>query len=108
MSETDAERVIRIANEILRGDVDLITGRRQLALALGRAGLEQEADALTIWEVDSDSDNMPVGSVRELWDPAALVEQDARREAYVARARDDVLTACRNLVRKLSLSGDGA
>jgi hypothetical protein len=43
---------------------------------------------------------MPMGSSRELWHPDALAEQDKRRESYVARARPQVLEACRNLVRK--------
>ncbi len=102
MNESYNQRIVRVANDILFGDVDIVTGCRWLAGVLRDAGLEHDPDALVIREVDSDSDDMPVGSARELWHLDALAERDARRDAYVARAREGVLEACRNLIRKAS------
>jgi hypothetical protein len=100
---TDEQRVeiIRAANHILNG-FDLMLGCRFLQRALAAADLRDDPDAQVICAVESDSDNYPDDSLRELWHPATWAEKAAQRERYVASARDGVFEASRALLRKLA------
>jgi hypothetical protein len=58
--------------------------------------------------VDSDSDEFPVGSVRDMWSVEALKRQDREREAYESRVRDDVMAACRAIIEAVDLKARSA
>ncbi|MBV9836366.1 MAG: hypothetical protein JO055_18250 [Alphaproteobacteria bacterium] len=49
--------------------------------------------------VSSESDGYPLGDVRQHWHPDALAKLDKKMEAYVSAVRDDIMSACRDVLR---------
>lgn len=95
-------RAIAVAEAILRGDVGIIEGARQLS-ALAHDLVEDwrvDPDFLVMGALDSETDHLPVGKARELWDPGALKEKDALVQRIEAEARHNVEQACRNIIRR--------
>jgi hypothetical protein len=91
----------RIADGIVRGDLDLIEGCLDLVASLIAAGLERDKDALTLTGFCSDADAFPRSRARHLWDARALADNDAERARYIERWRDRVMAACRTLLTTL-------
>src|SRR5690242_17753073 len=73
------QRAVALAEAILRNDLGIIEGARQLS-SLAHELVEDwtvDTDFLVMGALDTETDHLPVGKVRELWDPAALKEKDA-------------------------------
>jgi len=102
MADIDRKRIIETANEILAGNLDVVSGCRILKSALHDKEFFGDPDANCIIGVDSETDDLPMGAVRDLWNSDALAKRDAAREEYVARVRERVFKACRNLIAKVS------
>ncbi len=92
------EMALRMEN----GEVDLFSGSRRIAEL--RGGLEDEQlddpDLTTFVAIDSEIDAYPTGESRSRWAADVLAEKDRQRAAYLERVRDEVLRACRALIRK--------
>ena len=96
------ERCVGLARAMAHAEVDLIEGGHDLVSALRDAGLEHDPDALTLRGFCADTDAFPRHWVRHLWAADALAENDAKRERYIEKWRDKVVTACRALERMLT------
>jgi hypothetical protein len=64
----------------------------------GTADLIDEPDFGPFVKLDAETDHLPIGNVRELWAPEALIKTDAEVRETEAAARDEVHAACRRLV----------
>jgi hypothetical protein len=74
-----------IASQVLAGRLDYILGARQLVgLRFSVDVAEDDPDFLAFVAIDSETDALPFGRVRERWDGSAL----ARLEPELARARE--------------------
>ena len=95
-------RVVAIAEAILRGELGIIEGARQLSsLAHGLVNdWTTDPDFLVFGALDTETDHLPVGAVRSFWDPTALREKDASVERIEAAARAEVEQACRSVVSR--------
>lgn len=93
-----------IARAMLRNEIGLLEGCRQLASVSRRLpALEaSDPDVLTFVGVDSESDDIPLGSVRTRWAAEALAEKDNQRDEYLSRARESIEQACRAIVDRYS------
>ena len=98
------KEIAAIARAMLAGEVDLLAGTRQIA-RLSR-GLSEpdlsDPDVFTFVAVDSDLDDIPMGSARGMWDPNALAEKDRERDEYLGRAKESIERACRGLIGRYS------
>jgi hypothetical protein len=95
-------RAVAAAEAILRGDLGVIEGARQLS-TLSHDLVDDwtgDPDFLVFGALDTETDHLPVGKVRELWDPAALREKDSIVRRIEADARSAVEQACRNIVTR--------
>jgi hypothetical protein len=104
----DAKRlIVETASRIEAGTVDLFAGCRRMAEL--RLGLDNatigDSDMAVFVAIDSELDAYPFGPSREHWAPDILAERDARRDAYLERVRDTMLTACRAVRLKWSTTG---
>lgn len=98
------QQMAEAARKILAGSIDLLTGARRI-VNVSRGLPEPElshSDVLTFVAVDSELDDVPIGSARNLWAPEALTEKDRRRDEYLARAREAVEEACRGIISRYS------
>jgi hypothetical protein len=105
MSESDAERAVRIAREVLDGNTSAFLGCKQLLGPLQRLGVDREEPFITIVGVESELDGSPVWpDVRKLWNEQALAREDAKLAAWLPKMEPFIFEACRAVIRRF---GDG-
>jgi hypothetical protein len=93
---------VATAQAILRGEVDLIEGSRQLA-ALSHALLNEipPGDELIAFdEVDLETRTIPIGIPREQWDPTVRAEADIIRRRIESLSRGEIEAACRSVISR--------
>lgn len=102
------QRVIETASAILRGELGVIEGSRILcSLRLRASSIDHDPDFLPFVAIDSETDHLPLGDVRQHWAPAALASLDQELQAAEAFHRDRAFAGCeRLLLRFCPTSGD--
>ena len=96
-------RVVEVARAILTGDLGVIEGSRQLMKVRLDVDPEQEdEDLLGMCGIESQTDHLPIGSVRQHWLPIALRQKDVEIAENEAFFRDSALAMCRALVERYS------
>ena len=96
------QKAVAVAAAILRRELGVIEGARQLT-SLGHDLVDDwrvDPDFLVVGALDSQTDHLPVGKVRNLWDPALLAAKDALIQRIESEARHDFEQACRNIVSR--------
>ena|SRR5256885_11355962 len=96
------EKAIKVARSILEGDVGVIEGARLLS-SVGHELVPDwriDPDFVILGALDSETDHLPVGAERKLWEEKALVERDAIVSRIEADAKHEVEIACRNILRR--------
>lgn len=97
----DQAKVVEVAQAMLDGALGIIEGSRRLndlRAALGIYHLDE--DFVGFVAIDSDTDTLPVGEVRKLWNEEALVQKDREVEEAERLYRDGALENCRKLVAR--------
>jgi hypothetical protein len=98
MSQQGTE-IVKVAQAILDGTMDLIEGSRILhGLGHDIFADDHDPDFLIFVVIDSDTDHLPIGDVRQLWIENALLEKDEEIRKIRAFYRDDVVQACSRLI----------
>jgi len=99
MSSDDLDMALRIASDVLDGKLDIISGcRRVLSYRSQIRGVSDEAwDVVTA--IASETDDIPLGDVRNAWDPGALATRDAEAAEYIERVRPAAREAFGEIVR---------
>ncbi len=95
-------KAVEAARAVLEGKVGIIEGARQLSTLAPElvADWKVDPDFLVLAALDSETDDLPVGAQRKLWDKKALAERDPTISRIEADARKNVETACRNILRR--------
>ncbi len=96
------EKALKTARAILNGELGIIEGARVLSTLAPDlvADWKVDPDFLVLAALDSETDDLPVGKQRKLWDATALAERDATVSRIEAEARQNVEAACRNILRR--------
>ena len=91
----------KVAKAILDGSVSLVSGSREIArLASGYQGRPNFSELFVPFCIfDERTFDLPVGRVREHWAPEALAQKDARLADVENDMREELLDACRGLIR---------
>ena len=104
-SEERARReVVTTAQALIQGEVGVIEGSRRLS-GLAHLVVDDwvaDPDFRVFCALDSETDHLPVGKARDLWDPAVLAEKDADIQRFEALARLDIESACRRIIRRFT------
>jgi len=96
-------QVVQIAQAMLAGETSYILGARKLdSLRHEISGMEGDADFMVFVAIASETDGLPVGAVREHWDPLALDELQPEIEAAEAWAKNHAELICVTLVTRFS------
>lgn len=99
MESTRAQLVV-VARAMLEGQLELIDGVRRLTNLRANTS-DPDWDAFEVIRgVESETDDLPIGEERALWDSRALAEKDAARREYVEKIRPAVLEACSRIVKR--------
>lgn len=93
---------VAAAEAILGGELGIIEGARVLSSLASRlvGNWATDPEFQVFGALDTETDHLPVGKVRELWDPAALAEKDATVQRIEAESRAEVEEACRRLIAR--------
>jgi len=102
MTSADLRTAQQIARDILEGRTSMIEGVRHLTVLASRLAEVVWHDPVlgTFAAVDSETDCLPVGPVRELWNSEALREQDVEIAQAELFYRAKVENACRDLLAR--------
>ena len=94
-------QVVRTARAMLALETNFLLGARQLASLLNQAGLpENDKDFMTFAGIDSETDDLPLGDVRQQWDAQALAKLQPDIDAAEEWARDFGELACLALIKR--------
>ncbi|MBU0983826.1 MAG: DUF2489 domain-containing protein [candidate division Zixibacteria bacterium] len=94
--------LVAIANAMLSGETDLIEGVRDICSLRFAVGDPQDDAFMFFIAADSETDHFPVGQQRKLCADEYLQRVDREMQRYLADAREDMMTACRNIVSVFS------
>lgn len=94
------DRMLASANACLAGEIGPIETARALS---GFRGNDEVLDEILLIfvAVDSETDTLPLGNVRQHWNPVALEREDAKIAEAEAWCREMVADACRDLIKAL-------
>lgn len=103
MNENKAHiKIMRVAREMLDGDIDLLVGCRIITGLHSNADEPQDDIFMPFRAVDSETDHWPLGVSRDLCDTEYLKRVDSQIERYLDLEAEYIKTACRNVIEKLS------
>lgn len=108
-ARTDSQqKVVNTARAILDCEVGVIEGARQLSTLAPELvpDWKVDPDFLVLAALDSETDDLPVGAQRKLWDKKALAERDPVISQIEADARKNVEAACRNILRRFDTGNE--
>jgi hypothetical protein len=86
-------KVRALAQRIIDGEVGVIEGSIQMGAFQTWLHAKEDADFSVFRAVCSDSTDLPVGKVRERWEPTALEEKDREIRQVEDRYRSRVIAA---------------
>jgi hypothetical protein len=105
-STSARKQITTIAAGMVAGELQLLDGCRQIVSL--RPSLSEpdlyDSDLLCLVAVESELEHIPLGSVRELWDPDAVIEKDRELAEYLQLAKHEILDACRALIARWAAS----
>jgi hypothetical protein len=95
------ERAIALARRILAGEIGLIEGCRALSSMRWELGDDVRDRFIPFVAIDSETDDLPIGAVRDLWQPDALARKDLEISRCEQLYRTQVAEACMALIESL-------
>lgn len=93
--------IVRTAADMLEGRVGLLIGSRKLRSLLFEFGVERLGPELLVFTaIDSETDALPIGDVRQYWDEGALRQLAPEIQNAERWAREVGSPACVVLIRR--------
>lgn len=96
-SESECQRAKDVAEAMLDGRTTVLEAVRQLVSLAHTDAISDVEDRRLIIGIDSETDALPVGEVRELWAPDALETKDVEIARWEERYKAPFLDACRRI-----------
>jgi hypothetical protein len=98
-------QMLALARGLIAGDLDLIAAARKLSAfsCFFSDVFEPEIGALinVFWAIHTETDALPIGEERALWNAEALAREDKKISAAEERWRHEAVTAATQLIRLL-------
>ncbi len=105
---TPQQQVVAVATSILQGELGIIEGSRRLSDLQSRVtSLDHDPDFLPLVGIDSETDHLPLGEVRQHWAADALAEKDIEIRAAEAFYRAAAFAACERLLARFGPTSNG-
>ena len=95
-----SRKIVAVARSILSGEIGIIVGARRLSGLGDKVGADRDPDFIFFVAIDSESDHLPIGEVRQRWNPDALRVKDAEVAEIEAFHRQEAFEICRRLIQK--------
>ncbi|MGW8392110.1 DUF2489 domain-containing protein [Pseudoduganella sp. HUAS MS19] len=95
--------VVETARAMLDGRLSYLLGARKLDALRHEANVnDDDADFMVFVAIASDTDDYPLGSVRELWDKQALEKLQPEIDSAERWAKEQSMSTCTKLVQRFS------
>ena len=102
MDELVKQNIVRTAERIVGEEIDMVDGCRRLHRlfnSLDRSEWDMELfDPISAFE--SETEDLPVGELRSMWNQQALARKEAEAKPYLDSAKDWIFEACRGLINR--------
>jgi hypothetical protein len=98
-------RVVALARKILADEMGIVEGCRALVRLNGALDSRDERLFLPFIAVESETDHLPLGEARLLWQPEALARKEQAAEIYLEKVRGVLHDACRALIHRYQDTG---
>jgi hypothetical protein len=93
-------QIVELAASMIKGEIGIIDGSRQMVPLCHSIGEECEPDFNEFIYIDSETDHLPVGKVRKFWASDSLIKKDEQIKKAEDIYREGALNACRSLIRR--------
>lgn len=102
LSANKRKELIGIANSMLNGEANLIEGVRKICLLRHQLKDPEDDVFIPIRAIDSETDHFPLGQLRNLCANEYLEKIDSEMQSYLEAAKEDIFSACRDIIRVYS------
>jgi len=89
-----------VAHQILDGKIGIVAGARELVRLRFPSRAESDEDILVFVGIDSETDHLPLGEIRRLWNREVLKIKDEELMRYEVQVKERAFNACKNLIAK--------
>jgi len=93
-------KIAAAARAVLSGELGIIAGARRLCSLGHEIGADRDADFTFFIYLESETDHLPVGDVRQHWNAEALRDKDPEIMRVEAFYRERAFEICRRLIQK--------
>lgn len=93
------EELVGLADSMLSGGTNLIEGVRKVCALSVAIGDSDNDVFIPMIAIESETDHYPLGEVRARCADDYLRRMDAEMGSYLEEARQDILDACRDIIR---------
>lgn len=94
--------MVDVATAMLEGHMNLIEGVRKICVLRQSVGDPENEVFMPIRAIESETDHFPLGEMRAHCATDYLHRKDDEMTRYLADAKRDILTACKEIVRIFS------
>jgi hypothetical protein len=95
-----SSKIVATAQAVLAGELGIIAGARRLCGLGHEIGADRDSDFTFFVGLDSETDHLPIGEVRQHWNVEALREKDAEIAQAEAFYRERAFEKCRRLIQR--------
>jgi hypothetical protein len=103
VEEQTRARIVEVAEAVLTSQLDLVSGCRELTALCHILPPESLPIFYPVIGFESETDDYPLGDVRQQFGKDYLERMDKRIKEYSERSRPWVLAACREIVKQFTL-----
>ena len=102
--ESTRRKVVETAQAMLDGQLGFLVGSRRLAALRHEVDVAgSDADFLIFVGIDSETDALPLGEVRQHWSPEALAKLEAEIQNAENWATEVGRDACKSLIARFGM-----
>ncbi|MDR3480628.1 MAG: DUF2489 domain-containing protein [Burkholderiaceae bacterium] len=101
LAQSARKRIFETAHSMISGDISFIEGARTLSNLRHSAAIrDDDPDFMIFVGIDSETDALPIGAVRQYWSIDALAKLDREIEKAEAWAKQFGINSCESLVQR--------
>jgi len=98
--EQNRKEMAKVARQILDGKIGIVIAAREINRLRLSSQTERDKDVLVFVGIDSETDHLPLGEIRKLWNAEVLKKKDEELKNYEVKVEERAFAACKNLISK--------
>ncbi len=105
MSKSTEDRrfeLVTVATAMRNGELNLIEGVRKICRLRHQIGDPENEVFMPIRAIESETDHFPIGEMRNQCAASYLQRMDEEMKRYLADARQNILSACKEIIHVYS------